>query len=124
MTSSAQELLSLLITQEVEKVILRAERSGKPLELDPYRRQLFKLFVRAHESGILSKDAEIDLTAENLCRVLSKRWGLSEATKKSVEDQTKLPDEHLSRMRLLWSMMRLWMEWTYAWDRWKEFHGD
>lgn len=122
MTSSVQETLSWQIIEEVEAIILEAHRTGKPLELDPYRGQLFELFVTANGAGFLTEDAEIDLTAENLCRVLSERWGLSEATKKSVEDQTKLPEEHLARMRLLWSMMRLWMEWTYAWDRWDEFH--
>ena len=27
-------------------------------------------------------------------------------------------------MRLLWSVMRMWMEWTYAWQRWAEFHQE
>lgn len=123
MKSFVQATLSRQITEEVESVILDAQHTSKPLELDPYRGQLFELFVTANGAGFLTEDAEFNLTAENLCRVLSERWGLSEATKKSAEDQTKLPDEHLSRMRLLWSMMRLWMEWTYAWNRWEEFHG-
>ena len=31
-------------------------------------------------------------------------------------------DEQLAKVRLLWSFMRMWMEWTYAWKRWDEFH--
>jgi len=123
MSSSVQESLSRHITDEVESIVLEANRTEKPLELDPFRGQLFELFVTANGAGCLAEDAENDLSAENLCRMLSQRWGLTAATKKSVEDRTNLPDEHLSRMRLLWSMMRLWMEWTYAWNRWEEFHG-
>jgi len=25
-------------------------------------------------------------------------------------------------MRMLWSFLRMWMEWAYAWERWSEFH--
>lgn len=64
------------------------------------------------------------MTADGLCRELSKRWGLSDAAKESVAAQAKLPPEHLNKMRLLWSVMRLWMEWDYAWSRWAEFNND
>ena len=30
--------------------------------------------------------------------------------------------DQLAKMRLLWSVMRMWMEWDYAWERWDEFH--
>jgi hypothetical protein len=49
---------------------------------------------------------------------------LDEAARHSVEAQEKLHPEHLARMRMLWSLMRMWMEWTYAWGRWPEFHSD
>ena len=65
---------------------------------------------------------ENDLTADGLCRTLAERWNLADATRESFSNQTRLPKEHLARMRLLWSVMRMWMEWTYAWQRWPEFH--
>jgi hypothetical protein len=37
--------------------------------------------------------------------------------------QTRLPADQLERMRLLWSVMRMWIEWSYAWRRWNEFHS-
>ena len=33
-----------------------------------------------------------------------------------------MPADQLAKMRLLWSVMRMWMEWDYAWERWAEFH--
>jgi len=48
--------------------------------------------------------------------------GLAEAAAASHQSQSKLAPEHLSKMRLLWSFLRLWMEWQYAWSRWTEFH--
>ncbi len=50
------------------------------------------------------------------------RWGLADATRDSVERHEKLPPAHLAKMRLLWSVLRMWMEWQYAWDRYQEFH--
>ena len=36
---------------------------------------------------------------------------------------TRIETEGESRTeRLLWSVMRMWMEWDYAWERWEEFH--
>ena len=37
-------------------------------------------------------------------------------------DLTALPPAQLSKLRVLWAFMRMWMEWTYAWQRWNEFH--
>jgi hypothetical protein len=30
----------------------------------------------------------------------------------------------LKRLKLLSSFIRMWMEWTYAWQRWHEFHDE
>jgi len=118
---SESDLVSNIINQ-VDQLVLSAEGAGKPLEVDPSRSQLFELFVTAEAAGYLCDDAEEDLTADGLCRRLAERWGLRTATEESVRAQTRLPADQLTRMRSLWSVMRMWMEWTYAWRRWPEFH--
>lgn len=120
--SSASRELANDIIQRVAKLVSEAEAETKPLELDPYRGQLFELFVMADAAGFISEEAEIDLTADNLCRELASHWGLASATQTAVESQAKLPPDQLSKMRILWSVLRLWMEWDYAWKRWEEFH--
>lgn len=99
-----------------------AERQVKPLEIDPFRGELFKLFVTAHGAGYTAEGAEPDLTADGVCRELALRWGLTMAARDAVAQQSRLPPDQLAKMRLLWSLLRMWMEWTYAWDRWDEFH--
>ena len=125
MTSSLDETLTLAdrILDRIEALILDAERSTKPLEIDPYRGQLFELFVTANGAGYTKEDADPDLSADGICRPLGIRWGLANAAKESVTQQTRIPPEHLSKMRLMWSVMRMWMEWDYAWQRWEEFHN-
>lgn len=120
--TSADRSLAHNLIDRLEQLILEAERSNKPLEVDPLRDRLFELFVTAEAAGRMPEDTEEDLTADGICRSLAHRWGLAEATRESFEHQTQLPPEHLSRMRLLWSLMRMWMEWDYAWKRWPEFH--
>lgn len=120
--TSADRSLAQNLIDRLQQLILEAERSTKPLEVDPYRTRLFELFVTAEASGCVQEDAENDLTAEGICRALARRWGLADATRESFEQQTKLPVEHLAKLRLLWSLMRMWMEWDYAWKRWPEFH--
>jgi len=120
--SSASQVLANDIIQRVAKLVSEAEAATKPLEIDPYRGQLFELFVMANAAGFVSEEAEIDLTADNLCRELAKNWGLTAATQQAMEDQAKLPPDQVSKMRILWSVLRLWMEWDYAWKRWDEFH--
>ncbi len=120
--STASQALANDIIQRVAKLVTEAEAETKPLELDPYRSQLFELFVMADAAGFVSEEAEIDLTADNLCRELAKLWGLTSATQESMNAQSKLPPEQVSKMRILWSVLRLWMEWDYAWKRWEEFH--
>ena len=110
------------IISRVENLMLEAEETGKPLEIAPYRGQLFELFVTAEGAGFLEEESDPDLTADGLCGALAKRWNLADATRESMQLQQKLPAEQLQKMRLLWSVMRLWMEWSYAWKRWNEFH--
>lgn len=112
------------ILDRVQAILSEAEQTRRPLEIEPFRGQLFEVFVTADGAGLIDEDADPDLTADGLCRRLGERWGLSDATRESVERQQKLPPEHLAKMRLLWSVLRMWMEWQYAWSRWPEFHED
>jgi hypothetical protein len=115
------DLASNLLDQ-IDQLIESAERQQRPLEVDPNRARLFELFVTAEAAGYVNAAAGSDLTADGLCRQLAERWGLRAATEESVRGQTRLPPDQLARMRSLWSVMRMWMEWTYAWQRWPEFH--
>lgn len=123
-TNATTETLFVQIIEGVDSLILEADKNTKPIEVDPYRKQLFEFFVTANGAGYLEEDADVDLSADGLCRELSQRWGLADAARNSVAGNLKLPPEHLSKMRLLWSLMRMWMEWDYAWQRWAEFNAD
>jgi hypothetical protein len=111
------------ILDDLAIIILDAEQGAKPLELPPFRPQLFELFARAVATGLVHEDAEPDLTSDGVLKALAERFGLASATRDSVAQQAKLAPEHLAKMRLLWSLLRMWMEWTYAWERWSEFHS-
>lgn len=110
------------IYDQLEDVLQAAESQTKPLEIEPYRSQLFRLFAAAHAGGWTDADADPDLSADGVCRELALRWGLTMAARDAVAQQTKLAPDQLGKMRLLWSLLRMWMEWTYAWSRWNEFH--
>ena len=123
------------ILSSVEELINEAQAMTKPLEVDPQRSKLFTLFAAADEAGLIVDDSnvvafdgfdedsdEIDLSADSLCRLLARRWGLDMAAREAQALQTRLPADQLEKMRLLWSVMRMWMEWSYAWRRWPEFH--
>ena len=120
-TSETQTLADRIVDR-LEELIFDAEQQTKPLELDPYRSQLFELFVTAQGAGYTKEGSDPDLSADGLCRLLGSRWGLASAAKEAMTQQSKLPPQQLSKMRLLWSVMRMWMEWDYAWERWPEFH--
>jgi hypothetical protein len=128
--TSLEPSLARSIIEQIDRVVREAEEAGRPLEIDPYRGRLFELFVMADAADLLKepvKKADLqtnDLTADGLCRALAERWNLADAARESFMSQSRLPPEHLARMRLLWSVMRMWMEWTYAWQRWPEFHQD
>lgn len=104
--------------------MLEASQATRPLELEPSRKQLFELFVDAYREGLVCDDHEPNLTADGLCAALSVRWGLKDTVQESVKGQAKLNGDQLAQMRSLWSVMRMWMEWTYAWDRWSEYHPE
>ncbi|HEX4070898.1 MAG TPA: hypothetical protein VHX68_06995 [Planctomycetaceae bacterium] len=126
--TSHEPSLAKSILDQIELVVREAEEAGRPLEIDPYRPRLFELFVMADAGDLLKESTseqepkKLDLTSDSLCRALAERWNLSDAVRQSNANQTRLPPSHLGRMRLLWSVMRMWMEWTYAWERWAEFH--
>jgi len=88
------------------------------------RGQLFELFVTAEGAGYVDGEGDFDLSADGLCHELSERWGLKQAAEQSFTQQSNLPPTQLKKMRSLWSLMRMWMEWTYAWSRWAEFHAE
>jgi hypothetical protein len=135
-SGGAKPSLATHIVNGVERLVLEAIETSKPLEIDPGRSELFQLFVAAEEAGMIADDSNVgvfdgfdeessvtDLSADSLCRLLARRWGLDMAAREAQALQTRLPADQLERMRVLWSMMRMWMEWSYAWRRWHEFHS-
>lgn len=128
--TSPEPSLAASIIEQIEHVVREAEESNRPLEVDPFRGQLFELFVMADAADLVKERLEpgdsskLDLTADGLCRTLGVRWNLADALRESSTRHTRLPAKDLARMRLLWSVMRMWMEWTYAWRRWTEFHQE
>jgi len=112
------------IVDRIESLLLDAEETTRPLELDPYRGKLFELFVTAHAAGLLDAEGDVDLSADGISGQLAARWQLADVAQASVDNQQKLSTESLGRMRMLWSFLRMWMEWGYAWERWSEFHAD
>lgn len=134
-SENVRQTVAEAIISGVETLIADAQEATKPLEIDPYRSRLFELFVTADGANLVGDERttqlrqpetddedETDLSADGLCRSLARRWGLDMAARDSAAQQTKLPPAQLERMRLLWSIMRMWMEWNYAWCRWEEFH--
>ncbi|MEZ6125155.1 MAG: hypothetical protein R3C49_18565 [Planctomycetaceae bacterium] len=131
-----QQKVARTILDSIETLIREAQAATRPLEVDPYRSRLFELFVTADGAGLVGDErqssatgedhdaAETNLSADGVCRLLARRWGLDMAARDSAAQQTKLPAQQLEQMRLLWSVMRMWMEWNYAWCRWEEFHSD
>ncbi len=118
----SEQTFSGAIFDRLETILRDAERQTKPLEFQPYRGQLFELFVTAHGAGKTGEEADGELAAEAVCRELALRWGLTMAARDAAAQQSALPPDQLGKMRLLWSLLRMWMEWTYAWDRWDDFH--
>jgi hypothetical protein len=133
-----QQKVAEQILNGIEALIEEAKAATKPLEVDPYRARLFELFVTAHGAALVGDERsepaggpmdeeqvasdESDMSADGLCRSLARRWGLDMAARDSVASQSRLSGDQLEQMRLLWSVMRMWMEWNYAWCRWEEFH--
>ena len=129
-------LIAKEILNGIEQLIEEAQAATRPLEVDPFRSRLFEFFVTADGAALIVDDSqvgvfdsvdeeagEMDLSADSLCRLLARRWGLDMAAREAQAMQSRLPADQLERMRLLWSVMRMWMEWSYAWRRWNEFHA-
>ncbi|MGQ0633288.1 MAG: hypothetical protein ACT4QC_01650 [Planctomycetaceae bacterium] len=110
------------LVDQVEDLLLAVERSGQPLEVDPHRSRLFELFVMADAGGFLAEEATHDLSCDGVGRELAARWDLARNITPDATNLGALPAGQLSKLRLLWAFMRMWMEWTYAWQRWDEFH--
>jgi hypothetical protein len=120
----AENDLAQAIVARVDEIISGAEFETKPLEVDPFRGELFELFVTAEGAGYVGEAGDFDLSADGLCHQLAERWGLKQAAEQAFSQQSNLAPAQLQKMRSLWSIMRMWMEWTYAWSRWDEFHRD
>lgn len=122
------------IVKSIDTLIQEAIESTRPMEVDPFRSRLFELFVTADGAGLVRDDREtpvaeeqdlpeiLDLSADSLLRNLASRWGLDSDLRESAVSKKRLGPDQLERMRVLWSVTRMWMEWTYAWKRWTEFH--
>ena len=120
--TSRTSLMQNVISQ-IQIIIEEAEEKTRPLEMEPYRGRLFELFVMAEGAGLLDEKLESNLTSDEIARVLADHWELRDSQAAASLVHGNLAGEHLSKMRLLWSFLRMWMEWTYAWQRWHEFHG-
>lgn len=114
--------LAANIIDRIEELLIHTEQAGEAIEIDPHRGRLFELFVMAEAAGFVADDSEPDLSSDGVARELARRWDLAKTVGSGISQPSKLPPPHLSKMRLMWSFMRMWMEWTYAWKRWGEFH--
>ena len=120
---SQRSLIDNVIAQ-IQAIIEEAEEKVRPLEMEPFRGRLFELFVVADGAGLLDENAEPNLTSDESARVLADRGDLRESDAAAKLASGSMAGESLSKMRLLWSFLRMWMEWGYAWDRWPEFHDN
>ncbi len=121
--ASVGEELAVTVLDQIEILLLNVERAGQALEVDPHRQRLFELFVLADAAGFLHDDAEHDLSSDGVARALAGRWEMARSLGGDIAAPSQLPPAQLAKMRVLWSFMRMWMEWTYAWSRWEEFHS-
>lgn len=124
MSDSQPNDLIAEILDAIEALANKAEADKKPLEVDPARGELFTLFVKAYQNGLMEDDVdeEDDLSADALCQYLADRWGLRSTMQEWMQKQTAENPLQLAKMRTLWAIMRLWMEWDYSWSRWNEFN--
>jgi len=112
------------IASQLQEVVDEAEANTKPLEMDPYRGRLFELFVLADSAGLTDEEVEPNLTSDAVARILAERWGLRQEVSSSAEAAKAISNNGVAKMRLLWSLLRMWMEWCYAWDCWAKFHDE
>jgi hypothetical protein len=110
------------LVDRIEEVLRTASSESQPIEIDPHRSRLFELFVMAEATGFLQEGSDPDLSCDGVAHDLAARWKLAQDLPRGISQPLSLPPQQLGRLRLLWSFMRMWMEWTYAWQRWDEFH--
>lgn len=123
-TPVSQASLIEHIATRLQEVVVEAEAKVKPLEMEPYRGQLFELFVLANGAGLTDEELEPNLTSDSVARILAERWGLRQEVNSLAAAEKAISSDGVAKMRLLWSLLRMWMEWCYAWDRWREFHDE
>lgn len=123
-TSVSQSALIEHVASRLQEVVDEAEANTKPLEMEPYRGRLFELFVLANGAGLTDEEVEPNLASDAVARILAERWGLRQEVNSSAAAERAISNDGVAKMRLLWSLLRMWMEWCYAWDRWQEFHDE
>jgi hypothetical protein len=123
-TPVSQASLIEHIASQLQEVVDEAEANTKPLEMEPYRGRLFELFVLADGAGLTDEELEPNLTSDAVARILAERWGLRQEVSSSAEAAKAISNDGVAKMRLLWSLLRMWMEWCYAWDCWAKFHDE
>ena len=114
-TEAAEDARVTSAVREIVSTLEEAVAKDRPLELDPARGRLFEVFERAYGAGLTGEDGP--LGPDELTRLVGHRWGLDESAKAATADQKKLDPADVSKMRVLWSLLRMWMEWDYAWNR-------
>ena len=117
------------VLAQVEAVLAECERKTRPPEVAPYRDRLFALFAASFDAGLTGDpddrrpgDRTEDLSADGLCKALGEKWGLAAAAAADPAAGPALSGDHVAKLRLLWSLMRMWMDWTLAWDRYPDHH--
>lgn len=110
------------IIDQLQATVEEAQEQVKPLEMEPYRGRLFELFVTANGAGLTDEELEPNLCSDSITSLLAERWGLKDEARATFENQKAMSSLGQARVKLLWSLLRMWMEWSYAWDRWDEFH--
>jgi hypothetical protein len=123
-TPVSQASLIEHVASRLQDVVDEAVANTKPLEMEPYRGRLFELFVLANGAGLTDEELEPNLSSDSVARILAERWGLRQEVKSSAAAERAISNDGVAKMRLLWSLLRMWMEWSYAWDRWAEFHDE
>lgn len=123
MSPSPAEALAAEIVDRIEDVLLQAEELTQTAEIDPHRKRLFELFAQADAMGGLTEDADPDLSGEAIARQLADRWQMARELGAGVMQPSRLAPQQLARLKSLWSFLRMWTEWSYAWNRWDEFHS-
>ena len=122
MSVSPAAALAQKIMDRVEELLLQAAEQGRALEAEPMRSSLFEQFVVADAAGGLAEGAEHDLSSDAIAKEIAGQWELARALGGDMSQMSKLPPPQFRKVRTLLTFLRMWTEWTYAWQRWEEFH--